>query len=198
MFRSNGAQPGLVYAWPVVDGQVSGTPVVSSFPDLALIFSLNFFGSDDRIITTNPHLNSPGAAYLDVSYPSLEITVEKIITIPDQMASCWAVNAPQYDDVIVIDPLQPNITVISPETGSVKQVFHFDAPPPGAADSKIDRTWFYSLTDSPTDPQILVFDVTPLSYGGPPQHVQSYDLIGALGALSPGSTEIGLAIYPSS
>jgi hypothetical protein len=77
-------------------------------------------------------------------------------------------------------------------------MFHFNAPPLGAADSKIDRTWLYSLTDSPTDPQNLVFDAMPLSCGGPPQHVQSYDLIGALGALSPSSTDIGLAIYPSS
>ena len=66
-----------------------GTPVVSSLPDLALIISLNFLGSDDRIIATNPRLNSLDAAYLDVSYPSLEITIEKIITIPNQMASCW-------------------------------------------------------------------------------------------------------------
>jgi hypothetical protein len=125
--RSNGAQPGLIYAWPIVAGQVSGTLVVSSFPDLALIFSLNFLGADDRIIVTNPHLNSPGAAYLDVSYPSLEITVEKIITIPDRMALCWVVKTPQYDDVIVIDALQPNITFISPETSGIKQVLHFDA-----------------------------------------------------------------------
>jgi hypothetical protein len=100
-----------------------GTPVASSLPDLALIISLNFLGSDDRIIATNPHLNSPGAAYLDVSYPSLEITIEKIITIPDQMASYWVANAPQYDDVIVINALQPNITVIGPETGSVNRCF---------------------------------------------------------------------------
>ena len=195
--RSNGAQPGLIYAWPVVDGQVSTTPVVSSFADLALIFSLNFLGSDDRIIATNPHLNSPGAAYLDVSYPSLEITLETIITIPDQMASCWVVLVPQYDDVIVVDALQPNITIISPETGAVKEVFHFDAPPPGAADSKLDRKWLYTLTDSPTDPKVLVFDVTPLSDGGLPQLAQSYDTVGAVGLIPTGAGLFGLAVYAS-
>jgi hypothetical protein len=195
--RSNGVQPGLIYAWPVTNDQVSTTPVVSSFADMPLIFSLNFLGSDNRVIATNPHLNSPGAAYLDVSYPSLEIRVEKIITIPDQMASCWVVLAPQYDDVIVIDALQPNITVNSPETGSVKDVFHFAAPPPGASDSKLDRTWLFSLSDSPTDPQVLVFDVTPLSNGGSPPQVQSYDVISALGPIPTGSGFMGLAIYPS-
>lgn len=196
--RSNGAQPGLIYPWPVVDGQVSTTQVVSSFPDLPLMFSLNFLGSDERIIATNPHLNSPGAAYLDVSYPSLQITVERIVTIPDQMASCWVVLAPQYDDVIVIDALQPNITVVSPETGAVKQVFHFDAPPLGAADSKLDRRWLYLLTDSPTDPQVLVFDVSPLQDGASPPQVQSYDIFSALGLFAPGAEAMGLAIHPSS
>jgi hypothetical protein len=104
--------------------------------------------------------------------------------------------APQYDDVIVIDALQPNITVISPETGVVKQVFHFDAPPPGAADSKLDRTWLYSLTDSPTSPQVLVFDVTPLSGESSPAQVQSYDYVSAIGPIPTGSELMGLAIYP--
>lgn len=195
--RSNGAQPGLIYAWPVVGRQVSTTAVVSSFPDLPLIFSLNFLGSDERIIATNPHLNSPGAAYLDVSYPALQITLERIVTIPDQMAACWVVLAPRYDDIIVIDALQPNITVVSPETGAVKQVFHFDAPPPGAADSKLDRTWLYSLTDSPTDPQVLIFDVSPLQVGGSPLQVQSYDIFSALGQFARGAEAMGLVIYPS-
>ena len=195
--RSNGAQPGLIYAWPVVDGQVSTNAVVSSFADLALIFSLNFLSSDTRVVATNPHLNSPGAAYLDISYPSLEITVERIVTIPDQKASCWVVLVPQYDDVIVVDALQPNITIVSPETGAVKGVFHFDAPPPGAADSKLDRSWFYTLTDSATAPQVLVFDTTPLGSGGLPQLVQSYDIASALGPIPAGAGDFGLAIYPS-
>lgn len=195
--RSNGAQPGLIYAWPVVNGQVSNIPVVSSIAALPLTFSLNFLGSDDHIIATNPHLNSPSAAYLDVSYPSLEIILERVVTIRDQMASCWVVYAPQYDDTIVMDALQPNITVISPETGVVKQVFHFDAPPPGAADSKIDRTWLYCITDSPTAPEILVFDMTPLSYGSTPPQVQSYPIVSALGPIPTGSEPMGLAIYLS-
>jgi hypothetical protein len=118
-----------------------------------LIFSLNLLGLDDRIVAANLHLNSLAVAYLNVSYPSLEITVKKIIALT------------HHHRALLIRGFVG--------LGFIQQ-------------------------PTLTDPQVLVFDVTPLGYRGPPQHVQSYDVPGAMEALTPSLTEIGLAIYPSS
>jgi len=189
--RSNGGKAGLVYAWPVVGGHVSTTPVVSSLPDLSIFFSFDFLGSDSRILATNPHLNSPGAAFLDVS-SSFAVTEEKIITIPQQVASCWIALAPQFDSAFIIDAGAPNITIVSPETGAVKDIFHFNGT--GAQDSRVDRTWLYTMNVPPMNPHVLVFDIQGLREGRSPKQVQSFDLFSALGPF-PGY--LGLSIYPS-
>lgn len=191
--RSNGAQPGLIYVYPIKDGQVSTESVVSSFPSIPFAFSLNFLdGSDEHLLVTNPHVNSPGAAFVSVSYPSLEITLTKTITIPGQVASCWAAYAPQFDTVFVLDAAQPNITVVSPETGDVRGVVQFDAVMGGGIDSRVDREWLYTLTDPNTDPKVMVWNVKE---GGQLREVQSFDIEGSLGETIP--AWFGLAIYPT-
>lgn len=194
--RSNGGEPGLLYAYPVQDGQVGRKEVVSSFPTLPFAFSLNFLDFiDEHLLVLNPHLNSPGAAFVSVSYPLLEITLTKTITIPGQMASCWAAYAPWLDSVFVLDALQTNVTVLNPETGDVKGQVNFDAIRGGGSDSRVDRKWLYTLTDFniladgvTPDPVIEVFDVS----GGQVREVQRYDILEGVGPIQ---FWMGMAIF---
>lgn len=183
-----------MYVWPVINNQVSAIPVVSTFPNLALIFTINFLGSDSRVLSLNPHLNSSGAALLEVS-PSFHVTELKDIVIPAQIAACWAAYAPRFDSVFVADALQPNITILNPETGDIKGKFYYTTDQLGGQDLVVDRTWLYLLLDSQTSPKIDVFSLSGLNDGKLPQLIQSFDIFAEVGVI-PGW--LGLRIYPSS
>ncbi len=199
--RSNGAAPGHIYAWPVVDGKVAEKAVVSTIEGVTLDFSLNFLGSDSRLLLTDPVPGTAGAAYLNVEYPSLKITQEKSITIPGQFAACWAAYAPRFQSVYVIDAGKPNITILNSETGDITGGFSYSAPaggPSGGQDSAVDRKWLYVLTDAhfptPPAPKINVFDLEGGNRGEVPRLVQSFDIFSEVGPLGDWT---GLAIYPS-
>ncbi|KAL8687581.1 MAG: hypothetical protein Q9218_006285 [Villophora microphyllina] len=195
--RSNGAQPGLLYAFAVnrFTGAVSRNPVVSPLPSLVFLFSLNFLGSDRRMIVTNPHLNSSGAAVLDIQYPSLKATVEKSVTIPNQMASCWVTYVPQYSRyAYVIDALEGEITAVNAQTDEVTSVYTYplNSTGNGGIDTRIDRKWLYLLTDSAKAPKLDVFAV---QQGGPGlKMVQSFDIFSTVGVIP---FWMGLAIWPT-
>jgi hypothetical protein len=194
--------PGYIYAYPTVDGQVSQTPVVSSLKDVSTPFSLNFLSSDSRLFVTNPHQALPGAAILDVS-PSLQATEAKIVTVPQQVASCWAAYAPDYDAIFVIDAARATITTVNPALGQSVSQFNFTTPAFGSIDSLVDRDFLYTLTVPfnsaltvfVASPQVLVRDITPVKYGQNPKQIQSFDLFNAVGKFP---DSFGLAIYPSS
>ena len=195
--RSNGALPGLLYAYPVINHQVSTHHVVSFLPTIPLIFSLNFLDSSDtHLLATAPSPGAPGAALLQVSYPSLQATLAKTITIPGpQIATCWAAYAPHHDAVYIFDAAKTDISILNPETGDVKGQIHFTDPDstsvnPGAKDSKVHGNYLYVLGQSAT-PKIYVFKI-----GGPQllAQVQVFDSFETLGAI-PGW--LGLAIWPS-
>ena len=194
--RSNGAQPGLIYAYPVQNGTVGTKAVVSSLSTIPFAFDLNFLDNNDsHLMVMNPHFGSPGASFVTVHYPSLEITLDKDITVPGQLAVCWIVYAPQYDSVYLIDAGQPTITVVNPESGDVKGQYPYSTPSAGGEDSRIDRKWLYVLTDTqpaansttgPLEQNIKVFDINT----GGVNPVQSFG-VGKL------QYQMGLAIYPS-
>lgn len=192
--------PGSIYTYPVVDRQVSYTPVNNTLKDLTIPFSLNFLSSDTRLFVTNPHNGSPGAALLDIS-PSLRSTEAQIITIPDQEASCWVADAPIFDALFIMDAAKPNITIVNRIDGKVRAQFAFTTPALGAADSKVDRNFLYFMTDPfnsnntlIASPQVLVYDVSPVLEGKIPAQVQSFDIFEEVGQI-PGL--LGLAIYPA-
>jgi hypothetical protein len=190
--RSNGGQPGLVYAWPVAEGQLSTTPIISSLPGLPLFFSFDFIDSDSRMLATNPHQDSPGAAILDVS-TALVATNEQTITIPGQVASCWIALAPAFDSTFIVDAGTPNVTILDMQSGAIKDVFHI--PAPGAQDSAVDRDWFYTLTlPTISAPQVIVYNILGIRQNQPPKQVQTFDLSGVLGQ---SSFWVGFSIYPS-
>ncbi|KAK3629697.1 hypothetical protein LTR56_017903 [Elasticomyces elasticus] len=189
--RSNGGQPGLLYAWPIIHGEVSLTPVTSPVPTLSLLFSFRFIDSDSKLLATNPHQNSPGLALLDVSR-DLKVAQETSITLPEQVASCWVALAPQFDTAFIIDAGSSNISAVNPKTGALKDTFHSNAA--GGEDSLVHGNWLYYLTVANfTVPQILVFDIQNVNEGKLPQ-VQSFDLSAALGA---NRYWQGLSFYPS-
>jgi hypothetical protein len=199
--RSNGGQPGLIYAWAVARGQVGLEPVVSSLPGIVFPFSLNFLSSDSRLLITNPHFNSQGAAILDIS-PSLEASEAKNITVPGQIASCWVAYAPVFGSAFLIDAARNIITTLNLKTDNATQQFEFPTPVGGAFDTKVDRNWLYTLTDPfsistgslTASPQIVVFNISPITFGGIPQQVQSFDIFNAIGTIP---DLMGLALYPS-
>ncbi|KAL8945953.1 MAG: hypothetical protein Q9222_007582 [Ikaeria aurantiellina] len=195
--RSNGKNPGLLYAFPVDKhtGAISQSSVVTPLPDFVFLFSMNFLSSDTRMLITNPHLGSPGAGVLKINYPSLKASVEKIITIPDQEASCWVAYSAQYSPVLyVIDAAQPNITVVDPRNDEVTGQFDIPSGTPGngGADTKIDRKWLYVITDRPAAPKVEVYAVG--RQGTSLRSVQSFDIFSNVGQI-PGW--MGLAIWPS-
>ena len=197
--RSNGANPGLLYAYPVTNNQVSTDHVLSSLPALPSLFSLNFLDhSDSHLLVTSPHFNLPGAAFLQVSYPSLQTTLAKNITIPGQQnASCWVAYAPQYDSAYIFDALKSDITVINPETGDIKGQVHFTVPPAapgassGAQDSQVKGDYVYVLGDSAT-PKVYVFKI------GGPQLLEEVQVFDNFAGLKPIPNWNGMAIWPAS
>ncbi|PMD50006.1 uncharacterized protein K444DRAFT_505672, partial [Hyaloscypha bicolor E] len=143
VMSANGG-PGSLYAYPVIDRQVSHTLVNNTVDALTIPFSLNFLGSDNKLIVTNPHNGSPGAALLDIS-PSLQIVDEKLITIPGQEASCWVAEALEYDTLFIMDAARPTITIVDSRDGAIKGQFSFETPAAGAMDTKVDRNTLYTI-----------------------------------------------------
>lgn len=205
--RSNGKNPGLIYAFPVEKNnnnnnqthphpQVSTNSTLSSLSTLPLVFSLNFLHNNDAdLIVTSPHLSNPGAAFLHVSYPSLSVTLAQTLTIPNQIASCWVAPAPHYDSLFVIDAGVPNITVLDSTTGDLKGVAPFGAPVANASgagglDSEVAGEFLYVLTLNQTDPRV---DVLKIGGVGLLTLVQSFDVFGEVGRIA---GWMGMAIWP--
>ena len=167
--RSNGALPSI-------------TPNVTSLPSLPLLFSLYFLENNpSHLFVTNPHQSSPVAAFWNIGYPSFKASVEEIITIPGQIASCWVAYAPQFDAVYIIDAARPNVTTISLETGESMGQTSFsenNIVESGGADARVDRNWLYVLTDDQTDPKVIVMEVGPQQV---PTTVQEFDIFQQVG-----------------
>ena len=191
--------PGSLYAYPVIDRQVSHTLVNNTVDALTVPFSLNFLGSDNKLIVTNPHNGSPGAALLDIS-PSLQIVDEKIITIPGQEAACWVAEALEYDTLFIMDAARPIITIVDSRDGAIKGQFGFEHPRLEPWIRKLIgtlSTYHGSFRQKPTliaSPQILVFDITSVKENGTPKQIQSFDIFSEVGQIP---DLMGLAIYPA-
>lgn len=200
--RSNGGNPGLLYSWPVLSGGRSfgKTPANSTLEDMPFVFSLNFLGSDSKLFVTNPHGHFPGSAILDLTKTGA-VKNATIVTIPGQEAACWAAYDPSRNRMFVIDSSIATVTIVDVESRKATSQFNFSTPALGGLDSRIDRDYFYMLTD-PFDyvagkivapPQVTVWDI---ANGNTPQLKQSFNMYTAeKNGSYPG--EMGLAIYPA-
>ena len=160
------AAPGYIYAFPVTSkGDVGPTPVVSQISDLILDFSINFLGSNNLAMITDPAF---GASFVSIG-TDLKVTETKHTVIPNQGAACWGVYSPRYDAAYVIDAGRPNITLLDPASGAIKGAINYDAAAKGGFDTAINRQWLYALTG---DSSLLVVHLE----GSGGQQVQKYPL----------------------
>ena len=180
------AVPGFIYAWPVNLGKVSTEAVINSLPDVILDFSMNFLGSDGRLIITDP---SFGASIVNVS-PKLTISEDKHVAIPNQGAACWSAYASRFNSAYVIDAGHPNITIVNPASGAIKGVINYNATAKGGFDTAIDRTFMYTLASTPS---IVVINLMGSDSGKTPTQLQLLDL-SSLGSRQGWQ---GMAVYPS-
>jgi len=179
--------PGSIYVYPVVDGWVSTTPVISNPATLLVDFSLNFLGTDDKAVVTDP---AYGASLVDIS-SSYDVTVSKKIVIPTEVAICWSAFSPRFNSVVLLDGGSPSVTIVNPDSGAITATVALDAKNAGAFDSKFDRTFLYILRGGSA---VSVLDNTGLTHGNVPTEVQSLDL----SSLGSRQGYQGLSIYPSS
>jgi hypothetical protein len=165
--------PGSIYVYPVVNGYVSTTPVVSNPATLLVDFSLNFLASDSKAVIT------------------YYVTVSKKIVVTNEKAICWAVFSERFNSIALLDGGSPNVTLVDPASGAITGVVALDAAGTGALDSKLDRTFLYILRGAP---EVTVLGDMGLTHGKVPTELQSLDL----SALGSRQGFQGLSIYPSS
>ena len=175
------AAPGYLIVFPVKHGEVDATPVVSQINDLILDFSINFLGSSNRAMITDP---SFGAAFVAIG-SDLKVTETKHIVIPLEGAACWGAYSPRYDTAYVVDAGHPNITLLDPASGAIKGVISYDANAKGGLDTVINRQWLYTETG---DNSIVVVELE----GNGGKQVQKYSLAN----YGPAGGWQGLAAWP--
>lgn len=178
--------PGSIYVYPVVDGYVSTTPVISKPDTLIVDFSLNFLGTDDKAVVTDP---AYGASIVDIS-KSYAVTVSKKIVVADEKALCWATYSDRFNSIALLDGGSPNIT-LADVSGAITGTFALDTKYMGVFDSALDRTFLYALRGGPA---VTVLGDMGLSHGKVPAVLQSLDL----SSLGSRQGFAGMAIYPSS
>lgn len=199
--RSNGGKSGILYSWPVQYGEIIQKPANNSLPDIPFPFSINFLSSDSRFFLTNPHLDSAGAAIVELS-PTGTVTNIQTITIPGQLASCWVAYDPSLKSVFVADALRPVITIVDTVSGEITGSTNFSTPTLGGVDSKVDRNYLYQLTapvntttlDLEASPHVLVYNIADVGDKKTLTQKQSFDIFSAVGEF-PGV--FGLAVYPA-
>jgi hypothetical protein len=178
--------PGSIYVYPIVDGYVSMTPVVSKPTTLLVDFSLNFLGADSKAVITDP---AYGASLVDIS-STYYVTVSKQIVIAGEKAICWATYSDRLSSIALLDGGSSNVTLIDPESGAITGVAVLDVAGKGAFDAKLDRTFMYILRGAPF---ITVLSDMGLTHGKMPTELQSFDL----SSLGNRAGFQGMAVYPA-
>lgn len=200
------SDPGYLFAYPVVDGQVGQTAVVTVFDNIADPFTLNFLDGDDtRLFMSNAvpsGPDAPGAVLLEVSYPSLEVSIATPVNNISTKAACWVAYAPNYDVLYVDDAGDPNISVVNATDISLIGKLSFETPSFGSADTLVEGDFLYTLTIPFTadktmliaSPQILVWNLSPVKVGEHPAQIQSFDIFEEVGTVR---FPFGMAIWPA-
>ncbi|KAH6714828.1 hypothetical protein DL95DRAFT_310985 [Leptodontidium sp. 2 PMI_412] len=178
--------PGSIYVYPVIDGYVSTTPVVSKPATLLVDFSLNFLGSDNKAVITDP---AYGASLVDIS-SKFYVTVSKQIVVAGEKAICWAAYSDRFNSIVLLDGGSSNVTLVDPKSGDITGVAVLDTAGKGALDAKLDRTFMYILRGAPF---VTVLSDMGLTHGKTPTELQSFDL----SSLGNRAGFQGMAIYPA-
>ena len=177
--------PSTFFVWPVIDGKVSTTAVVSSPSDLLVDFGGNFI-SDDSLLVTDA---SFGVALLTVT-SSWQVVEEVHTLVAGQIALCWTFYAPRFDTLYAFDAGRTLVTEIDPHSAAIKGHFKFDSIFRGGFDAAVDRTNLYILTGTGS---VVVINLKGSNSGAVPTQVQAYNIS------ADESTKMfqGMATYPS-
>ena len=179
---------GYIYAWPVQKGTVSMKPAISRPPGLLVDFSIDFLGCDTSALITDPAF---GASIVSITYPSLEVTEARHVSVSNQAAICWGAYSRRFNSAYLIDAGNPNITSLDPVSGSIKGAIRYDPQVMGGFDTAIDRTSMYVLG---ADSSVVVIDLAGSNHGKEPVQKQHF----SLAAQGVAGHWQGMAIYPSS
>ena len=159
--------PGYIFSWPVVNGSVSYSAVVTSIPTIILDFSLTYTYSDFDLLITDPAL---GADFLGVT-SNLNLTVANPVNITYQEATCWSYFDPVSNAVFVTDAAQTNVTVLNPVDGSLMSTINYDPTNVGGLDNMVVGSSLYILSQAAT---IVNIDISGIAQGKTPRQVQSF------------------------
>lgn len=181
----DGVEAGHVYAYPVRRGAVSTTPVINRPADIPVPFSLEFLGSDDTAILTDP---TYGYSTVKVTH-DFRLELDHKQRVVGQSAECWTAYSADYNTVFVVDGGVPNITLADPATGAITGTIGSARSDIALFDVRLHEQYMYVLGGSPT---IVVFDNSPIKSGGLPTIVEEYDIT----SLGIRDGYMGLAIYP--
>ncbi|KAI0108804.1 hypothetical protein F4776DRAFT_675026 [Hypoxylon sp. NC0597] len=137
--------PGHVFAFPV--DQKTATlvpaPVQSRPAGLLAPYSITFVGNDDsRAILSDAAF---GAQFIQVSYPSLEVTLTKSLTISMTSAPCWTAYAAHLDIMFVLGGFDPTPVAVDIKTQDIKYTITAPAETLGGFDSLVYGDYLYVL-----------------------------------------------------
>lgn len=185
---SVGTAAGHNYVFPVVDGKVSSTPVISQISSMHVNFGFSFL-SDSKAVITDA---SSGYSLVTIT-PTYEVTLDTGVVIADQKAICWSAYSSRFNTIFISDGGNSNLTLADPVTGAVKGLLYQDVAGMGSLDVALDRNFVYVLKGTST---IAVSDLTGLNNKkttdiGLAAQVQHFTLPGTRSGYA------GLAVYPS-
>jgi hypothetical protein len=185
---SAAAAPGHNFVFPVVDGKVSTTPVISQIPTMHVNFGFSFL-SDSKAVITDA---ASGYGLVTIT-PTHEVKLDTAVVVADQKAICWSAYSSRFNTIFISDGGISNLTLVDPVTGAVKGLLYQDAAGKGSLDVALDRNYIYVLKGTNT---IAVSDLTGLNNKattdvGLAAQVQHFTLPGTRSGYA------GLAVYPS-
>ncbi|KAK5110383.1 hypothetical protein LTR62_006091 [Meristemomyces frigidus] len=139
-----GSKPGSghIVTYPIVNGAVTAAEQIDNqFPNIALPFAAVFL-DDTRAFIVDP---SCGASIFTVP-ASGHLVQDTHVTIPTQLAVCWANYDARLNTAYAIDVAQALLFTFDATTGALTGSFGPDAIYGGLFDSVISNGLMYSLT----------------------------------------------------
>lgn len=185
--------PGYIYIWPVVNGKVSSTPVISVIPEIKQNWGFAFLSETKVLITDFP------SAYdiVNVDPTTYKVTLESYVPVTGA-GTCWTAYSTRFNTVFLSLAGNTNLTMVDATTGAVKGHVLQNPIVEGSVDMALDKTYLYTLSVSN---YISVTDLSGLNSATGTniawsKEVQTYELGVPPGGSRNGFT--GLAIYPAS
>jgi hypothetical protein len=180
VIKGDGTNDGWIYAYKVLDGKVNEQPVKSRLNGVPTPFGTTFV-TDCSAVVTSPAF---GAAFVDVAF-NLTVTVDTIVEVPGQGATCWAAFSEARGSMYLLDGGVPAVTALNPSTKAIGRTIPGYEAGMGNFDGIVGGGKLYALQ---AEPAIAIFDLE--NPAGGPSTVDISDLGNR-------SAFIGMAYYSS-